>query len=230
MSAVYLIRHGQASFGAADYDRLSERGEHQARVLGDALAHLSPRIGALASGDMLRHRQTAQACLHAMGHEAEWQVDAGWNEFDHVAVINALRPHDTDHALLRAELLAAPDPGRAFQSMFEQAVARWACGGNEADYAETWTAFRARCRQSLAGLFDALPKNTDALVFTSGGPIAAIAQDLLHIPDSDGFRLNWGLVNCGVTKVVRGRDGVRLSTLNGHAHFEGEHAGLVTYR
>lgn len=70
----------------------------------------------------------------------------------------------------------------------------------------------------------------DALVFTSGGPIAALAQDLLGIPDEQGHRLSWGLVNCGVTKLVRGAEGVRLSTLNGHAHFEGEHAGLVTYR
>ena len=27
MSSIHLVRHGQASFGAADYDLLSERGE-----------------------------------------------------------------------------------------------------------------------------------------------------------------------------------------------------------
>jgi broad specificity phosphatase PhoE len=230
MSAVYLIRHGQASFGAADYDRLSERGELQARVLGGALSHLSPRIGALVSGDMLRHRQTAQGCLQAMGHSAQWQVDAGWNEFDHVSVVTALRPDYADPEVLRAELMAQPDPHRAFQTMFEQAVVRWVSGEHDDDYAETWQAFRARGKAALARLLEALPQGSDALVFTSGGPIAALAQQLLHIPDSDGFRLNWGLVNCGVTKLVRGRDGVRLSTLNGHAHFEGEHAALVTYR
>lgn len=230
MSAVYLIRHGQASFGAADYDRLSERGEQQARVLGGALGHLSAQIGTVASGDMLRHRQTTQLCLQAMGRTTAWQADAGWNEFDHVAVIDALRPDDAGHARLRAELIAAPDPKRAFQAMFEQAVMRWVGGAHDADYAETWPAFRARCKTALAGLFDALPQGLDALVFTSGGPIAAIAQELLHVPDRDGFRLNWGLVNCGVTKLVRGRDGVRLSTLNGHAHFEGAHAALITYR
>lgn len=230
MSAVYLIRHGQASFGAADYDRLSDRGQQQARVLGQALARLAPRIGTVVSGDMLRHRQTAQACLQAMGRGGEWRSDPGWNEFDHGAVIDALRPDDIGHVRLRAELMAAADPHRAFQAMFEQAVMRWVGGSHDADYAETWQAFRARCRTALARLFDALPQGSDALVFTSGGPIAALAQELLHIPDSDGFRLNWGLVNCGVTKLVRGRGGVRLSTLNGHAHFEGEHASLVTYR
>ena len=114
--------------------------------------------------------------------------------------------------------------------MFGQAVMRWVGGAHDTDYSETWGDFRARCMQALGSVFEALPSGSDALVFTSGGPIAALAQELLRIPDSDGFRLSWGLVNCGVTKLVRGRDGVRLSTLNGHAHFEGEHAGLVTYR
>ena len=192
MSAVYLVRHGQASFGAADYDVLSERGQQQAQVLGQALARAQAGFAVVASGDLQRHRQTAQACLE--------------------------------------EMMAQPDPQRAFQAMFEQAVARWVGGAHDADYSESWAAFRARCMQALGSVLDALPGGSDALVFTSGGPIAAVAQHLLRIPDSDGFRLSWALVNCGVTKLVRGREGVSLSTLNGHAHFEGRHAGLVTYR
>ena len=181
MSAVYLVRHGQASFGAADYDVLSERGQQQAQVLGQALAR-------------------------------------------------ALRPDFADPERARAEMMAQPDPQRAFQAMFEQAVARWVGGAHDADYSESWAAFRARCMQALGSVLDALPGGSDALVFTSGGPIAAVAQPPPRIPDSDGFRLSWALVNCGVTKLVRGREGVSLSTLNGHAHFEGRHAGLVTYR
>ena len=230
MSAVYLIRHGQASFGAADYDLLSERGEQQARVLGSALAQGSSRIGAIVCGDMKRHRQTAQGCLQAMGRDVDWQADARWNEFDHVSLVTALRPDYADPARLREDLMGTPDPMRAFQALFERAMARWAEGQHDADYPETWHGFRARCRQALDGVLDALPQGVDALVFTSGGPIAAVAQALLGIPDREGFRLSWGLVNCGVTKLVRGREGVRLSTLNGHAHFEGEHAALVTYR
>ena len=63
MSSIHLVRHGQASFGAADYDLLSERGERQARVLGLALASTMPRVGQVVCGDMRRHRQTAEACL-----------------------------------------------------------------------------------------------------------------------------------------------------------------------
>lgn len=230
MSAVYLVRHGQASFGAADYDVLSERGQQQAQVLGQALARAQAGFAVVASGDLQRHRQTAQACLEAMGLAPAWRSDAGWNEFDHVRVITALRPDFADPERARAEMMAQPDPQRAFQAMFEQAVARWVGGAHDADYSESWAAFRARCMQALGSVLDALPGGSDALVFTSGGPIAAVAQRLLRIPDSDGFRLSWALVNCGVTKLVRGREGVSLSTLNGHAHFEGRHAGLVTYR
>ncbi|MFP2905716.1 histidine phosphatase family protein [Pyxidicoccus sp. 3LFB2] len=43
MGVVYLVRHGQASFGAADYDQLSETGLAQARVLGETLR---PRLPA----------------------------------------------------------------------------------------------------------------------------------------------------------------------------------------
>ena len=121
MSAVYLVRHGQASFGAADYDRLSERGEQQARVLGSALAHLSPRIGVLASGGMLRHRQTAQACLQAMGHPAEWQVDAGWNEFDHVAVIGL----DEGRFPSARSVNEAVEPERALEEERRLAYVAW---------------------------------------------------------------------------------------------------------
>ena len=230
MSVIHLVRHGQASFGADDYDLLSALGERQSRVLGQALAGIGPRIVHAASGEMRRQRQTADACLQAMGSDVPARVDPDWNEFDHMAVIVALHPQFADRARMRAELMAQPDPHAAVQAVFEEAMARWVAGRHEADYPESWQAFRTRCRQALARVVEALPPGHDAIVFTSGGPIAAIAQDLLQIPEGIGHRLSFGLVNCGVTKLVNGRDGLRLSTLNGHAHFEDDQAGLVTYR
>ena len=34
MGVLYLIRHGQASFGTDDYDRLSDLGHEQSRLAG----------------------------------------------------------------------------------------------------------------------------------------------------------------------------------------------------
>ena len=77
MSVIHLVRHGQASFGADDYDLLSALGERQSRVLGQALAGIGPRIVHAASGEMRRQRQTAEACLGAMGGMGAAQVDPG---------------------------------------------------------------------------------------------------------------------------------------------------------
>ena len=73
MSVVLLVRHGQASWGAADYDRLSSLGEQQSRVLGAALASRGVRPDLVVRGAMRRHRQTAEATAAGAG----WSTDVG---------------------------------------------------------------------------------------------------------------------------------------------------------
>jgi hypothetical protein len=38
------------------------------------------------------------------------------------------------------------------------------------------------------------------------------------------------MANAGITKLVSGRSGVSLVSVNEHGHFEGPHRGLLTYR
>jgi broad specificity phosphatase PhoE len=230
MGVVYLVRHGQASFGAADYDQLSETGATQARVLGEALRARLPSVDAVVSGTMARHRQTADACLSALGVAVAPKRAAGFNEFDHDEVIVRHAPHYADRTVMMRDLAETPDPRRAFQEMFTQAVARWVSGRHADEYSETWSAFRERCIRALNELIQELGASRTALVFTSGGPITAICQDLLRIPDEHAFRLNWTLANCGVTKIVYSERGRYLSTLNEHGHFEGAQRALLTYR
>ncbi|MFP2898835.1 MULTISPECIES: histidine phosphatase family protein [Corallococcus] len=230
MGALYLIRHGQASFGAKDYDKLSDVGVQQARVLGEALRSRLPKVDAVVTGTMLRHRETADACLQALGQQVEPVRTPGFNEFDHEEVVHRHTPRYADFAVLREELAQAKDPRRAYQDLFTQAVGRWVAGGHDSEYRESWAAFKARCLEALATLVASLGPSRTALVFTSGGPITAISQDLLGIPDEHAFRTNWTLANCGVTKVLYSERGRYLSTLNEHGHFEGEHRALITYR
>ena len=61
MGQVHFVRHGQASFGTDDYDRLSPLGWQQARWLGRHLSETGHRYDAVVSGGMRRHRETAQA-------------------------------------------------------------------------------------------------------------------------------------------------------------------------
>jgi len=86
VGALHLIRHGQASWGADDYDLLSETGERQAALLGMAWEASGWAPTAAVSGSMRRHTQTAITAIDASGDASLGQgydVDEGWNEYDH---------------------------------------------------------------------------------------------------------------------------------------------------
>jgi broad specificity phosphatase PhoE len=230
MGAIYLVRHGQASFGKADYDQLSDTGYEQARVLGAALRSRLPQLDAVATGAMKRHRQTAETCLEAMQVVVARTEMPGFNEFDHDQVVHRYEPRYSNRLLLLADMAKNLQPRRSFQEMFEKAVARWVSGEHDEEYSESWSGFRTRCVAALDTLIENLGPSKTAIVFTSGGTITAICQQQFHIPDEHAFKLNWTLANCAVTKIVYGDRGRYLSTVNEHAHFEGAHSKLITYR
>lgn len=238
MGAIYLIRHGQASFGKADYDKLSELGVEQSQVLGRSLRARLPAVDAVYSGAMRRHRQTAEHCLAGLGLTLseqpgtpnELRIRAGFNEFDHQQMLECHKPMYSNRLLMMADLAITLNPKRAFQEVFEAAAARWVSGQYDSEYVESWPVFRGRCVQALQDVAFESGKSKTSLVFTSGGPITAICQHLLQIPDAHVFALNRTLANAAITKIVYGEQGLNLSTINEHAHFEGAHRELLTYR
>ncbi|MGH8079745.1 MAG: histidine phosphatase family protein [Lysobacter sp.] len=161
--------------------------------------------------------------------EPSLKTDPRWNEFDHTQIIARHTPEYADHSRLVAALSTSPDPRRAFQTLFAAAMTRWCDSRNDADYDETWRAFQARCLAAVHAAAAAADGARNVWVFTSGGPIAAIAQQLLETSDAQAMRLSWTLVNASVTQLHVARSGVRLSTFNGHAHLYARD-GLLTYR
>lgn len=230
MGVVYLVRHGQASFGAADYDQLSETGFEQSRVLGESLRERLPPVDAVITGTLARHQQTAGACLAALGLKHELRREPGFDEFNPDELIARHTPRFEDRTKLLEHIASQPEPRRAFQELFTAAVARWVSGRHDGEYAISWVAFQQRSVRALDGVIQSLGGSKTAMVFTSGGPITAICQDLLRIPDEHAFRLNWALANCGVTKVVFSERSRFVSTFNDHGHFEGARRALLTYR
>lgn len=223
-----LIRHGQASFGADDYDRLSELGETQSRVLGAWLAANDSKPELVAIGPRQRHRHTAELCLQAAGIDAELRVLDGLDELDHVEVLARHRP-DLDGAdALRAEMRTHADPQRAFQQLFAAAVSRWSSGRHDAEYARSWPQFRAATLAALQTLAQHPAQRIWA--FTSGGPIAVIINAVLEAPIAQAFRLSWPLVNTGMTELRVG-DSTSLITYNSFAHLQTPtHRPLITLR
>lgn len=210
MPTVYLIRHGQASFGAEDYDVLSEVGERQSKVLGEELRRRDLRVDTVRCGTLSRQRATAAACVPDLTP----REDPRWNEYDHLDLVRQSLPVD------------APLPStQEFQSLLDQALTSWMT-----DAGTTWPSFRDSACTALDELFAGLGRGATALVFTSGGIISAIAAHYLSLPPQGFVALNRTMVNAGLTKLVHGRSGTSLVSVNEHGHFEGPNRELLTYR
>jgi broad specificity phosphatase PhoE len=237
MGQIYLVRHGQASFGAADYDQLSPHGVEQSRMLGAWFAACRQSFGQVVTGGLRRHRQTAEACLAALPDAPPrelWRADPGFDEYDHLEVLARHAPQMRDPIAAKDALDTDANPRKAFQKMFAQAMARWMSGQHDADYRESWPAFRARCVGGLRRAVEQAGSAKSVVVFTSGGPIAAICQELLGFPDARAAELNFALANSSVTRLLYSSSDpgrVSLSYLNNFAHLEqGGQAQAITYR
>jgi len=230
MGAIYLLRHGQASFGSQNYDQLSPVGHQQALVLGEALKRRGVKPVQVVSGTMRRHQETAAGALQALGLAMPPVIHPGVNEFDHENVIEVAEPRYADKATMMSDMAASGDPRRGFQKFFQDAVSRWVGGNHDDEYAEPWSVFKLRCVTALQDLVIQTQPKGDTLVFTSGGTISVICAHMLGLNDSQAFTINWTLANAGVTKIVTGRDGLHLVSINEHAHLESVEPSLLTYR
>lgn len=220
MGAIYLIRHGQASFGEADYDRLSGLGIEQGAVVGAELLRRNVRFTEARSGSLSRQRKTAETVLDWLGVKSPAKEDPRWNEFDHADIM-------AHHG---GGVPRSATDSRSYQGVLDAALAEWIGAGEDSPCAETWPAFVARARGALEDLVSLLGKGENAVVFTSSGLIGALAGHLLGHPDLAVLKLNRVTVNCGITKVVSGRSGVTLLSFNEHSHFDGRASRLLTYR
>lgn len=235
MGQIYLVRHGQASFGSANYDQLSALGFEQSRLLGQWFANSRQIFQRVVCGGMVRHRQTADSCLselpRALLTDTEWLTDPGFAEFNHVEVLVKHCPEFSSPEQFKAYVARQPDPKHAFEQIFVSAMQRWMGGEYDADYTETWKAFQARCIAALERLTALGAESETSVVFTSGGTISAICQHLLALPDHKTLELNWSIANCSLTKLHYRPGKTSLNYLNNYAHLEwlGE-ANSISYR
>ena len=220
MSVLLLVRHGQASWGEADYDRLSPRGVEQSRLLGAALAGRAVRPDLVLRGSLRRHRETAAAAIEGAGWEVPVLEDPDWDEFDHMRTLTgSVDWHEIEGETYDDRVLR-----------FESTIERWASGEHDEEYHESFPAFTTRVEGALTRTLDRLEPKQTAVVFTSGGPVSWVAALL-----TDGGVPAWGrlskvVVNSSVTNVLAGRRGTNLISFNDHAHLEGVGAELLTYR
>lgn len=213
MGVVYLVRHGQASFGADDYDQLSSAGERQARDVGLTMARVGLEPDAIVCGSLRRQEQTAGAIVAALSPGRSVEIDPAWNEFDHT------------HVAASAAATGPAADSRLFQRELEAGLRVWVDG--MVTHGESFQEFDERTVAALDRVATGLGNGGSALIVSSGGVISWLATVLIGGGVEQWIRLNRVCVNAAITKVVIGRQGRSLVSFNEHGHIP--HAD-VTYR
>lgn len=230
MASIYLVRHGQAGFGKLNYDQLSQIGIIQGELIGKALALRGVEADIVVQGAMQRHRQTLQAAQGFWHSHGPLHELAGFNEFDSDDVIAQAFPQLGNKLRLGAWLLSQKNKHKAFQSLFTQAVDRWTSAKHDDDYQESWPAFSRRVITTLEQLMQQ-HAGKDIVIFTSGGPITALAQHCLRLDNKAAFELNWTLLNGGISQLLYSRSGrVSLAAFNEQHHLAQAGPKYLTYR
>ncbi|MEI6025735.1 MAG: histidine phosphatase family protein [Betaproteobacteria bacterium] len=221
MGTLYLVRHGQASFGAEDYDRLSDLGRRQCAQLGSWMKGRGLAFEAVLRGSLRRHRESLEALageLPGLPEALEWP---GLNEYDSEAVVRSVHAGE----------LPRPDNPEAYRLHFRllrEGLGRWMTGEVQPEGMPSWEGF-------LQGVTRALDlvrtqHQGNVLLVSSGGPIATAVAHVLDAPPTTAIELNLRIRNSAVTEFAFTPKRHMLVTYNTLPHLDHpERQGWVTY-
>ena len=223
MPTLYLVRHGQASFGAADYDQLSPLGQRQCQRLGDYFRAKGRRFEAVITGTLLRQVQSYSAIAAGLGlAQAPLQLP-GLNEYDSAAVIATVHPQP----------LAKPDTPELYRHHFRllrQGLTAWMAGTAQPEGMPSYPAFVAGVAAALDHVRQVSGDGGDVLMVSSGGPIATAVGQVLGTPPEVTIELNMRIRNSAVTEFVITPKRHLLLSFNNLPHLDAaEYADWVTY-
>ena len=231
MASLYLVRHGQASFGAADYDQLSPLGQRQCQRLGAYWLAKGRRFDAVITGTLLRQVQSYDAIAAGLGAaQAPLTLPPplqlpGLNEYDSAAVIAAVHPQP----------LAKPDTPELYRHHFRllrQGLTAWMAGTAQPMGMPGYPAFVAGVAAALdqARQLSAGAGGGDVLMVSSGGPIATAVGLVLGTAPGVTIEMNMRIRNSAVTEFVITPKRHLLLSFNNLPHLDAdEYADWVTY-
>jgi broad specificity phosphatase PhoE len=191
MGTLYLVRHGQASFGTHDYDRLSELGARQCQALGHYFAERGVVFEAVLRGSLKRHRQSLQALTEGFGHLPEAQEWPALNEYDSEALVRTVHSGP----------LPAPDSPEVYRAHFRllrEALGAWIAGRVQPDTMVS----HAQWLAGINAVLDHVKAQTsgNVLIVSSGGPIATAVGQVLAAPAETMIELNLRMRNSALTE------------------------------
>ncbi|MGQ0710118.1 MAG: histidine phosphatase family protein [Rhodoferax sp.] len=221
MGTLYLVRHGQASFGAQNYDVLSPLGQRQGQRLGAYFAEKGLQFEAVLCGTLQRHTDTCAAI--AQGAQAQWQPQylEALNEFDSEALIAAIHPHPLERP-------SHPREAKQHFRLLRDGLTQWMAGVVSPAGMPSYDQFAQGVSQVLAQV--RAQYTGDVLLVSSGGPISTAIGLVLGIAPEQTITLNYRIRNSAVTEMAFNPKRCELHTFNTLPHLDApQYADWVSY-
>jgi broad specificity phosphatase PhoE len=215
MATIYLIRHGQASFGAENYDELSDLGRRQAAVVGEYFRDRGVSFDAVYSGDLSRQRDTARLAIASQSSEVHHHIDPRFNEIQNEQQLKYLMPavvkvNPAVKALVDKGLGSSKD----YQKLIDAVFNYWVSAACDDPRIQSWADFSENTRQALADVMQAQGGGKTIGIFTSGGTLATMVAQVLGLGGDKTYQLYEPIFNCSVTQLFYRGNKVSLSYFN----------------
>lgn len=212
MGELYLVRHGQASFGRANYDQLSELGYQQSRWLGEYFSQREIVFDRVLTGRMKRQHQTAESMLEAAGLQCAIELHPGFDEFDFKTLLNVFVEQSSEHNAVQWGNV------KSLSRQLRLAMRAWAREElNSQQLPESWAEF---CRRVSDALSFATQGRGNVLVSSSGGAISTAICQVLKCECDAIADLNMQAKNTGVSHFFFNQERIYLNSLNNTPHLD----------
>ena len=212
MIEIYLVRHGQASFGEKVYDNLSELGMEQSYLLGKHFKYLNLKFDKIYTGTLKRQLQTTLKIIDAANIKIQSEQTDLLNEYD---VKSVLEGFVGGRDLTDLELF---DKKTHFE-LLRNSIIAWTQNKIQSGLTETWYEFDRRVEKFL-NLIENDKTSKSVLVVSSGGTISMILKKILNLPSSKFLDFHFQVFNSSYSKLKIDQYGMNMSLFNSIAHLE----------
>lgn len=235
MASIILIRHGQASFGATDYDQLSGLGCRQAQVLSDYFSDCGITLDAIYSGTLKRQRQTAEIATKSQPSGTPFHIDPRLNEIRNNEQFEFLLPEVIQRNPPIAELVEkAKNDSKSYQKVLEQVFQLWISGKSDVSAIQSWQEYSGQVKEAMQDLIEREGSGKNIGLFTSGGTIATIVSQVLGLDGSFAYHLYEPVISASMTRLLYNQKKVSLSSFNDYSFLQWksgkQRESLISYR
>ena len=221
MSILHLVRHGQASFGADDYDNLSPKGIQQSIELGKALTKQEATFDYIIVGPHRRHLQTFEGIKegYSLTDLPAPIINKEFAENQLMEIAQYFIPNILNTTKTTKEIFEECEPKERhdkFLELFQVVAQKWM--NEELDVSkpgfEGFSVFRSRITNVLKVMQESLTDKSNIMVVTSGGAISGVYAEVIECSHEEIQKLNFGIKNVSISEFLMTTERFTLKAFN----------------